>query len=117
PEERGRASVAPYARRPTHVRAGCSFCGATYRSTTASEALELLVAGAQPQLDCRPHGLGPGDTGLPGAAVTSGTALEAGRPLEHYLMNQLGVHRRSKTPRRRETDRGPFPTDLVSLVR
>jgi hypothetical protein len=44
-------------------------------------------------------------------------ALEAGSPLEHHLMHQLGVHRKSKTPRRRETDRGPFATDLVSLTR
>ena len=97
------------------MRARCSLCWATGRSTTASEALELLAAGAQPQLDRRPHGLGRADVGLPGLAI--GIALEAGRPLEHYLMNQLGVHRRSKTPRCRETDRGPFPTDLVSLTR
>jgi hypothetical protein len=55
--------------------------------------------------------------GLSGLAVPIGIALEAGRPLEHYLMIQLGVHRRSKTPRCRETDRGPFPADLVSLTR
>ena len=87
---------------------------------TASEALELLTAGAQPQLDCRPHRLGRGDVGLPGLsglAVPIGVALEAGRPLEHHLMSQLGVHRRSKTPRCRETDRGPFTADLVSLMR
>jgi hypothetical protein len=58
-----------------------------HRSTTASEALELLAAAAQPRLDCRPHGLGRGDAGLPGLAVLIGIALEAGRPLEHHLMN------------------------------
>ena len=68
-------------------------------------------------LDRRPHGLGRADVDLLGPAVPIGIALEAGRPLEHHLMNQLGVHRKSKTPRCRETDRGPFPTDLVSLAR